>query len=99
MINDLLEKNSQRRSSLRAFPQRSLGRYKYAAANERMIRRALSHGLGRLRPDLLRAPAFNGKLQMALEGKVEGNLLSAVSEMFEFLAPCEPTQFPISESR
>jgi hypothetical protein len=35
---------------------------------------------------------------MALEGKAEGNFFSAVSEMFKFLASCELTQFPISES-
>jgi hypothetical protein len=35
---------------------------------------------------------------MALEGKAEGNLSSAVSEMFKFLASCELTQFPISKS-
>jgi hypothetical protein len=36
---------------------------------------------------------------MALEGKAEGNFLSAVSELFKFLVSCELTQFPISESQ
>ena len=34
---------------------------------------------------------------MVLEGKVEGNLFSTASEIFNFLAPCEPTQFSIPD--
>ena len=47
---------------------------------------------------LVTGSVFSSKLQMALEGKAEGNLSSAVSEKFKFLASCELTQFPISES-
>ena len=46
---------------------------------------------------LVTGSLFSRKLQLALEGKAEGNLSSAVSEMFKFLASCDLTQFPISQ--
>jgi hypothetical protein len=47
---------------------------------------------------LVTGSLFSRKLQLALEGKAEGNLSSAVSEMFKFLASCDLTQFSISKS-
>src|ERR1700679_1531634 len=61
----------------------------------RTIRLRLSCGVGRLR---LGGSVLNSKFQTALEGKAEGNLFSAASELLKFLASREQTQFPISKS-
>src|ERR1700734_3137242 len=70
--------------------------YSRARSVRPTIRLRLSCVVGRQR--LVRGSVLNSKFQTAPEGKAEGNLFSAASELFKFLASRERTQFPISES-